>query len=83
MRCISLIVSESIDIIYRGGIRTENKASSSKILCICGGDRYVMLTKEIHPRDLFVIRKVKAQSQAQTDGTGSVDVSKRESHLSR
>lgn len=83
MRCISLLVSESIGIIYRVGIRTENKASSSKLLFICGGDRYVTLTKEIQPRDLFVIRKVKAQSQVQTDGTGSVDVSKSKSHLSR
>jgi hypothetical protein len=36
------------------------------------GDGYVTLTKEIQPRDLFVIRKVKVCSQAQTDGTGSV-----------
>jgi hypothetical protein len=32
--------------------------------------------------DLFVIRKVKAQSQAHTDETGSGDVSKSASHLS-
>ena len=82
-RCISLLVSESTDIIYRVGIRTENKDSSSKLLYMCGADRYVNLTKEIQPRDLFVIWKVKAQNQAQTDGTGSVDVSKSESHLSR
>ena len=30
--CISLLMSESINIIYRIGIRTENKAGSSKIL---------------------------------------------------
>jgi len=83
VRCISLLVSESIDITYRDGIRTENKASSSKLLCVCWGDRYVTVTKEIQPRDLFVIRNVEAQSQVQTDGTGSVDVSKRESHLSQ
>jgi hypothetical protein len=46
------------------------------------GDRYVTLTKEIQPRDLFVIRKVKVHSQVQTDRTGSVDVSKSESRLS-
>ena len=83
MRCIPLLVSESVDIIYRVGIRTENKGSSSKLLRICGGDRYVTLKEEIQPLDLFVIRKVKAQSQAQTDETGSVDVTKSESQLSR
>ena len=74
-------MSESIDIICHVGIRTESKASISKLLCVCEGDPYVTLTKEIQPRDLFVIRNVKAQCQAQTDGTGSVDVSKSESHL--
>jgi propanediol utilization protein len=43
----------------------------------------VTLTNEIQPRDLFVIRKVKVRSQAQTDRTVSVGVSNSESHLSR